>query len=122
MAKLKKGTLRKTTDRTKCQRLLKKAQIDVYVPRPSDVWKVAEEVEYICVFEGTHCVQAYLVAKNKYKKALTPYVFWDVAQQRAFEKKSHTERFLSETVGEQQHELILKMQKYYHILKEKGRF
>ena len=122
MAKIKSGTSKKVNDRLQCQRLLKKARIDVHVPRSSEVWKHSEDIQYVCVFEKEQCIQAYLTAKNKYGKTLTPYIFWDVAQQRAFRKKYRVERFLSEATGEDQYQLILKMQKYYHRLKKEGRF
>ena len=122
MAKLKKGILKKTSEREKCKRILKKARVDVYVPRSLEVWKFATNISYVCIFEKNQCVQAYLTANNKYNKPLTPYIFWDISQQRAFEKKYHTQRFLNENTGEQQYELILKMQRYYQKLKEKGRF
>ena len=101
---------------------MKRGEKKKSVPRSSEDWKFAINVNYVCVFEKNQCVQAYLIANNKYNKPLTPYIFWDISQQRAFEKKYHTQRFLNENTGEQQYELILKMQRYYQKLKEKGRF
>ena len=69
MAKLKKGILKKTSEREKCQRILKKARVDVYVPRSLEAWKFSTNISYVCIFEKNQFVQAYLTANNKYKKS-----------------------------------------------------